>query len=126
MQILIGEMLMNRVLFVLLVALAFVATSARAQDTQTNQIERSLTVEQADVVMRVDGLACPFCAHGLEKKLKALDATAEVDIRLNEGLVLVSLKPEQTFTDEVLTKAVKDAGFVVREIKRRQRSGRAS
>ena len=117
---------MNRVLFVLLVALAFVVTPARAQDTQTNQTERSLTVEQADVVMRVDGLACPFCAYGLQKKLKALDATAEVDIRLNEGLVLVSLKPAQTVTDELLTKTVKDAGFVVREIKRRQRSGRAS
>ena len=117
---------MSRVLFVLLVALPFVVTPARAQDTQTNQPERSLSVEQADVVMRVDGLACPFCAYGLQKKLEALDATAEVDIRLNEGLVLVSLKPEQTVSDEVLTKAVKDAGFVVREIKRRQRSGRAS
>ena len=117
---------MNRTLFVLLVALAFGVTPARAQDPKTDQAEPSLTVEQADVVIRVDGLACPFCAQGLEKKLKALDATAEVDIRLNEGLVLLSLNPEQTVTDEQLTKAVKNAGFVLREIKRRQRSGPGS
>ena len=117
---------MNRIPFVLLVAAALVVTPARAQDTQTEQTERSLTVERADIVMRVDGLACPFCAYGIQKKLEALDATAEVDIRLNEGLVLLSLKPEQNVTDEVLTQTVKDAGFVVREIKRRQRSGGAS
>jgi len=116
---------MNRLPFVLLVAVAFVVTPARAQDTQTDQTEQSLTIEHADVVIRVDGLACPFCAYGIQKKLEALDATAEVDIRLNEGLVLLSLKPEQNVTDEVLTKTVKDAGFVVREIKRRQRSGGA-
>lgn len=117
---------MNRMLFVPLVAVAFVVTPARAQDAQADQTERSLTVEGADIVMRVDGLACPFCAYGIQKKLEALDATDEVDIRLNDGLVLLSLKPEQNVTDEVLTKTVKDSGFVVRAIERRHRSNGAS
>ena len=31
------------------------------------------------VTIKVEGLACPFCAYGIEKHLKKLDAVASVD-----------------------------------------------
>jgi copper chaperone CopZ len=74
----------------------------------------------ADVVLRVDGLACPFCAAGLEKKLEALDATDRVDVQLDDGQVFIFLKANQTVSDEELTEAVKHAGFALREIHRRE------
>lgn len=114
---------MNRLFLFLLIALALGTTPAFAQNPQTNATERSLPTEQADIIMRVDGLACPFCAHGLEKKLRALEATQEVEIKLNQGLVLLTLKPERSVTDEVLTQAVTDSGFVVRSIERREPTG---
>lgn len=109
---------MNRTLFVLLAGFAFGVTPATAQDAQRDSTEQVAPAAHPDIVMRVDGLACPFCAHGLERKLDALEATETVEIRLNEGLVLVYLRDEHSVSDEALTKAVTDAGFVVRTIER--------
>ena len=39
--------------------------------------------------MRVDGLACPYCAYGIEKKLKAIDGVQKIDVNLDDGLVIV-------------------------------------
>ena len=41
--------------------------------------------------LRVDGLVCPFCAYGIEKKLNAIDGVDEVVIDLNHGLVTVDV-----------------------------------
>ena len=37
--------------------------------------------------LRVDGLACPYCAYGIEKKIKALGGVdkGSIEIKLNEG-----------------------------------------
>ena len=109
---------MNRTLFVLLAGFAFGVTPAAAQDAQRDSTEQVAPAAHPDIVMRVDGLACPFCAHGLERKLDALEATDSVEIRLNEGLVLLYLRDEHSVSDEALTKAVTNAGFVVRAISR--------
>ena len=70
----------------------------------------------AEVVMRVDGLACAFCAYGLEKKLKSLKGVEEVKISLNEGKVWIRLKEGYRVDEDTLRKLVKESGFVVREI----------
>jgi periplasmic mercuric ion binding protein len=101
-----------------LLAMAIGGTPAMAQDngpTSDTGLEVTLA---ADIVLRVDGLACPFCAHGLEQKLSELDATDRVEVKLNEGEVFLFLKADQDVADEALTKAVTDAGFVVRSIRR--------
>jgi len=33
-----------------------------------------------EVRVQVDGLSCPFCAYGLEKKLRRVDNVAELEI----------------------------------------------
>ncbi len=42
--------------------------------------------------LRVDGLACPFCAYGIEKKLKALDGVVRLETNIKDGTVLVIMK----------------------------------
>ncbi len=101
-----------------LLALALSVTPMLAQEAERNPAEAE-AADRADIVLRVDGLACPFCAYGLEQKLKALDAIDRVDVKLNEGEVFLVLKADETVEDAVLTKAVTDAGFVVRGISRR-------
>ena len=73
--------------------------------TQAGQIE-----------IRVDGLSCPFCAYGLEKKLKQLEGTAEVIIDMKRGVVEIKVLEGETITEEDLNKAVADAGFTPRKI----------
>jgi len=67
--------------------------------------------------MRVDGLACPFCAYGVEKKLKAIDGTSNISVDLDKGLVKVNLIEGKAFTDAQMTQIFSDSGFTYRGMK---------
>ncbi len=66
--------------------------------------------------LRVDGLACPFCAYGIEKKLNAIEGIDEVDIDLNNGLVTVDVTEGTSLNDSQMTKLFNDAGFTYRSM----------
>ncbi len=68
---------------------------------------------QTKYVISVDGMSCPFCAYGLEKKLKKVRGIESVTIDLNEGEAVVIAKSGATIKEESLRKAVKEAGFTV-------------
>ncbi len=70
------------------------------------------------IIIRVDGLSCPFCALGLEKNLKKIDGVTYVTIKLEKGIATLELKEGANPSDEEITKQVKNAGFTPREIKR--------
>ena len=72
----------------------------------------------ATVTLRVDGMTCPFCAYGLEKRLTELDAIDSVAVRISDGLVQIREVDGQVLPDETLKKTVTDAGFSLREIVR--------
>lgn len=98
-------------------SLAGLAATAVAQTEERPGPEvQSKTLGQ--VVLQVDGLSCPFCAYGLEKKLTKLEAVDQVEINVKEGRVIVTLKEGTSVSDDAVKKAVKDAGFTVRKIDR--------
>jgi len=70
----------------------------------------------ADIVLRVDGLACPFCAFGVEKKLLAVPAVEGIDVRMNEGKVILQLREGARLEVAALNAAVEDAGFTLRKV----------
>ena len=72
----------------------------------------------ASVRLKVDGMVCPFCAYGLEKRLEEIASVDAVLIRISDGLVQIRTKEDQELTDEALTDAVKKSGFSLREIER--------
>jgi copper chaperone len=67
-------------------------------------------------VMRIDGLACPYCAYGIEKKLKAVDGVEKIDVDLNKGLVTVNVADGVDLSDEQMTRLINDAGFTFRSM----------
>lgn len=67
--------------------------------------------------MRVDGLACPFCAYGIEKKLKAIEGTEAIDVDLDRGLVSVDVREGTELTEEQMKKLFADSGFTYRGMK---------
>ncbi len=72
----------------------------------------------ASVRLKVDGMVCPFCAYGLEKRLEEIASIDAVLIRISNGLVQIRTKEDQELTDEALTDAVRKSGFSLREIER--------
>lgn len=74
------------------------------------------------IEMQVDGLVCAFCAQGISKKLGKIDATDEVLVSLETGLVAVALKPGQDIADAELRSTLTDAGYSVKAIARKDES----
>ena len=68
------------------------------------------------VVVRVDGVSCPFCAFGLEKRIGRLEGVVDVKIEFKAGKAMVTLKEGATVSEDALRQAVKEAGFSAREI----------
>ena len=66
--------------------------------------------------MRVDGLACPYCAYGIEKNLKKIDGVEKINVDLDNGLVTVDVASGVTLTDTQMAKLFTDAGFTFRSM----------
>jgi copper chaperone len=96
-----GEIVKKRIVLMMIVGLIGSA-SALADGTQYQ--------------MRVDGLACPYCAYGVEKNLKKIDGVEKIEVDLNNGLVTVDVASGVTLTDAQMAKLFTDAGFTYRSM----------
>ena len=68
------------------------------------------------IIVRVDGASCPFCAFGLEKRLGRIEGVADVKLEMKAGKVIVTLEKGATVSEHALREAVDEAGFTPREI----------
>ena len=68
------------------------------------------------IIVRVDGASCPFCAFGLEKRLSRIEGVADVKLEMKAGKVIVTLEKGVTVSEQALREAVDEAGFTPREI----------
>lgn len=69
--------------------------------------------------VRVDGLACPFCAYGLERKLRELPGVSTVEVELRTGTARFDVAEGRVVTPAAVRSAVGEAGFSVGEIRLR-------
>lgn len=76
----------------------------------------------ATIELTVNGLVCGFCAQGIEKTLRRNAATDDVFVSLENRLVAIATKTDTDIPDEVLRKALQDAGYDVKAIARTDRS----
>ncbi len=63
----------------------------------------------------VDGLACPFCAYGVEKHVGGLEGVKSVDILIDQGIVAVTMAPGASLDEAAARQAVSDSGFTLRK-----------
>lgn len=68
--------------------------------------------------MEVAGLVCGFCAQGIDKQMRGFEATRDVYVNLERGLVAVELEPGADISDEVLDQALTDSGYTLTGITR--------
>lgn len=70
--------------------------------------------------VQVDGLACPFCAYGLEKRLRQVEGVKDVRIELEAGQAVIDLADGKELSADAARQAVEDAGFAMRGFKQVQ------
>lgn len=66
----------------------------------------------------VNGLVCAFCATGIEKTFKKQPSVDNVNVDLENKLVTIHTKPEQSLDDATVTKLITNAGYSVTNIAR--------
>lgn len=64
--------------------------------------------------LRVDGLACPFCAYGIEKELQAVPGVEQVETNIKDGVVVVTMQKSADLDESTAREAVGNAGFTLR------------
>ncbi len=68
---------------------------------------------QTQYQLRVDGLACPFCAYGIEKELTRTQGVETIAIDINAGLITVTMAEGAAMTEDQAAQIVQDAGFTL-------------
>lgn len=76
----------------------------------------TIFAQSHEVTIRVDGLSCPFCAYGLEKKLNDIKGVENININFEEGLVVLQVAEGETISEEELREKIQDAGFTPKEV----------
>ena len=97
-------------------AIVLFALFATMALTQQASAQDDKLIEDPDIIIEVDGIACPFCAYGIEKRLRKIDGVAELSVLLEEGRIQLRLDERATVSEERLREAVTEAGFEARSI----------
>ncbi len=94
-------------------ALSLAAPAVSGQDRAQGQNDDPRQIE-----VTILGMSCPFCAYGVEQKLKKLEGVTELEVVLETGLATLRLVEDADVSNELLQKTVKEAGFEVAKIVR--------
>ncbi len=63
------------------------------------------------VTIMIKGMACPFCAYGVEKKLKRVKGVKGIDIDIQKGMARLTAEEGQSIEISQVPGAIEDAGF---------------
>jgi copper chaperone CopZ len=77
-----------------------------------------LTAAAEEITATVKGMVCSFCAQGIKKTFGKNEHVEKVEVDLDNKLVKLKVKEGHVLTDEVITKAIADAGYDVLKIER--------
>lgn len=97
---------MKYAVIILAMLLTTLATESTAQEA---------TVDNFTV--QVDGLGCPFCAYGLEKKFKEFKGIDGVNIEMETGVFTFTYPSHDGLTMEKVEKQVEAAGYTAVDVK---------
>lgn len=67
--------------------------------------------DRDQIEVQVDGLGCPFCAYGLEKKFKEFKGIKDVKIEMETGMFTFTYPSDNTLTLEAIENQVDKAGY---------------
>lgn len=100
---------LGRLAPVLIAGLIVVPAGLQAQETRP---EARLAEEVPRLIqVKILGMSCPFCAYGVEQKLRKLAGVTELSVALETGVATLTMQKGADVPNERLQKTVKEAGF---------------
>jgi len=96
---------MKNILIILtsILAVTFTTSTLKAQSDDNSGRDQ--------IEVQVDGLGCPFCAYGLEKKFKEFKGIKDVKIEMETGQFIFSFPSKDALTLEKIVAQVDKAGY---------------
>ncbi len=98
---------MKQIILLIIMSLGLLTT---AQAQKKNK-------ERDQISTMVEGLGCPYCAYGLEKKFKKIKGIKKIKIDIEEGLFSFTLPSEYKMSLEEIDNRITDAGYTPMSIK---------
>lgn len=71
-----------------------------------------------EIAVTVKGIACPFCAYGVEKHLEQIEGVSDVRIDVGKSQAVLTLEEGAAPSDDEIREAIRRAGFSTGEIRR--------
>lgn len=99
--------ILSNIVFATMLLVSLFSYQALAQQKETTK---------KYVKIDVDGLACPFCAYGLEKKLLQIDGADNFNVDIDSAYATLTFPITSKVTKNEIKQIVKDAGFSARDI----------
>ena len=96
-------------------------TFSIAQNNTIDINKKKLEIGKTDVVFKVKGMVCSFCAQGLQKSLSKLsyvdkkNYTKGVKVNLKDQVTIISTKAGAKIDYNLAVKKIADAGYSVEE-----------
>ena len=87
------------------------AMGVAAPELAAQQQAEAEAPEPRQIEVTILGMSCPFCAYGVEQKLKKLEGVEALEVVLETGIATLTLEDEADVSNEELKKQVKEAGF---------------
>lgn len=96
-------------IFITLILVSFLTTGLYAQKKKKDN--KNDKGNKDEITVQVDGLGCPFCAYGLEKKMKELKGVKAFKIEMESGLTSFTYPAEKKISLEEVKYQVTKAGY---------------
>jgi mercuric ion binding protein len=69
---------------------------------------------EVHILLGVDGMSCPFCVYGIEKRLKKIDGIGNVRVDLAQGNIWVEASGADVLSENDARLLLQEAGFTLR------------
>ncbi len=102
----------------LVASLGCASSDRRKPETQPAPAPPAQSLSGPSATLTVHGLACPLCAHNIDKQLLKVRGVQIVNVDLGSGLVRVRFADGTQPSDSELAAAVEAGGFTLHKIER--------
>ena len=87
-------------------------TAAAKEKTEHLKDQNTKEIEPMEKTLYIEGMMCTHCSGHVKKALEAIDGVEEAVVSHETGTAVVRMRV--AVEDDVLKKAVEDAGYVVK------------